>query len=74
MVLGWFIGPGLLIFMIWGNTNKDLSTVGAVLFTGLGKTAWSIGVAWMIIACSTGHGGKYLFFFRTMYFSFFFNL
>lgn len=44
--------------MIFGHTHKDLGPFGAILFTGLGKTAWSLGIAWMIIACSTGHGGK----------------
>ena len=28
------------------------------VYNSLGRTAWSIGVAYVIIACYTGHGGK----------------
>ncbi|XP_055322373.1 nose resistant to fluoxetine protein 6-like isoform X2 [Sitodiplosis mosellana] len=57
VVLGWVVGPLLLISMIFGPTKKELSPLGAVLYTGLGKTAWSLGIAWFIIACATGRGG-----------------
>ncbi|XP_031618020.1 nose resistant to fluoxetine protein 6-like [Contarinia nasturtii] len=57
VVLGWVVGPLLLILMIFGPTKKELSPLGAVLYTGLGKTAWSLGIAWFIIACATGRGG-----------------
>lgn len=57
MILGWIVGPALVLTMIFGPTNKSLNAVEAMLFTGLGKTAWSLGVAWMIVACATGRGG-----------------
>ena len=28
------------------------------VYNSMGRTAWSIGVAYVIIACYTGHGGK----------------
>lgn len=27
-------------------------------YNGLGRTAWSIGVAYVMVACSLGQGGK----------------
>lgn len=57
VVLGWVIGPLLLISMIFGPTKKELSPLEAVLYTGLGKSVWSLGIAWFIIACATGRGG-----------------
>lgn len=57
VVLGWVVGPALLISMIFGPTKKEFSPLVAVLYTGLGKTAWSLGIAWFIIACATGRGG-----------------
>lgn len=57
VVLGWVVGPVLLISMIFGPTKKELSPLAAVLYTGLGKTAWSLGIAWFIVACATGRGG-----------------
>lgn len=57
VVMGWVIGPLLLISMIFGPTKKELSPYTAVLYTGLGKTAWSLGIAWFLVACACGRGG-----------------
>lgn len=57
MVLGWIVGPLLLIIMIFGPTKKELSPIAAILYTSIGKTAWALGIAWFIVACATGRGG-----------------
>lgn len=56
VVLGWIVAPILLLAMIFGQTNKALTPIEAAFFTGLGKTAWSLGIAWFIVACATGRG------------------
>lgn len=43
--------------MIFGPTKKELSRTAALFYTGLGKTAWSLGIAWFIVACACGRGG-----------------
>lgn len=53
----------LNLIMIFGSTNKEISQIAAMFYTSLGKTAWSIGIAWIIVACATGHGGKIICFF-----------
>lgn len=57
MVLGWIVGSLLLMSMIFGPTKKELSRTAAMFYTGLGKTAWSLGIAWFIVACACGRGG-----------------
>lgn len=57
MVLGWTVGSLLLMSMIFGPTYKELSRTAAMFYTGLGKTAWSLGIAWFIVACACGRGG-----------------
>lgn len=57
-MLGWILAPSLNLAMIFGFTKKQLTPLTAIVFTAFGKTAWSIGIAWMIIACSTGRGGN----------------
>lgn len=60
LTLLWILCPMLNLILIFGSTNKELSQITAMFYTSLGKTAWSIGVAWIIIACATGHGGNLL--------------
>lgn len=43
--------------MIFGPTYKELTRTAAMFYTGLGKTAWSLGIAWFIVACACGRGG-----------------
>lgn len=57
MVLGWTVGSLLLMLMVFGPTYKELSRTTAMFYTGLGKTAWSVGIAWFIVACACGRGG-----------------
>lgn len=55
--MGWIIAPLFLCIMIFGTTKKELSPLGAVLYTGIGKSVWSLGIAWFIVACTCGRGG-----------------
>ena len=45
--------------MIFGTTKKDLSIFTIVMHAAFGRTIWGIGIAWVIIACTAGRGGKY---------------
>lgn len=49
--------PTLLIALVFGTTKKELSPLVAVLFSMFGKTAWGVGCAWIIVACTCGRGG-----------------
>lgn len=57
VVLGWTVGSLLLMSMIFGPTKKELSRTAALFYTAMGKTAWSLGIAWFIVACACGRGG-----------------
>jgi len=40
------------------NTVPEIPKVVTVTYGALHRTAWGIGVSWMIFACARGYGGK----------------
>lgn len=59
--VGWTICAGTLLFLIFGLYKTELSAVAAAIYSALSHSLWAACVGWIIIACSTGHGGLYLF-------------
>ncbi|KAK9498898.1 hypothetical protein O3M35_003448 [Rhynocoris fuscipes] len=57
LTLGWLLSSGLLLFLVYGLYGSKLSPVFAAAYSSLSHTAWAIGLAWIVIACSTGYGG-----------------
>lgn len=43
--------------------NKNYNVFESVLHAAFGRTAWGIGIAWVILACSTTNGGKFILFY-----------
>ncbi|KAJ8021728.1 Nose resistant to fluoxetine protein 6 [Holothuria leucospilota] len=60
-VIGWIIGLGLMYAMVFAlhNTSDQnpLPMWFSALWGGVSRTLFSIGVAWVAFACTTGHGG-----------------
>ncbi|XP_038121332.1 nose resistant to fluoxetine protein 6 isoform X3 [Culex quinquefasciatus] len=54
---GWTISTVLILYLLFGLFNTTLTQVAAAAYSSLSHTAWAIACAWVIIACSTGHGG-----------------
>jgi len=50
-----------LIYGLYGDVNGyvHLSNAVASLYAAVHRTAWAIGVAWVIFACVTGNGGQF---------------
>lgn len=65
----WIIGPFINLFLIFGQVNKHYNPIVSVIFPAFAKIFWAIGIAWVIIACTTGNGGKFdeLYFIITYY-------
>lgn len=39
------------------NAYEEPSLSVAVAYAALSRTAWALGIAWMVVACATGNGG-----------------
>ncbi|KAK7497003.1 hypothetical protein BaRGS_00011739 [Batillaria attramentaria] len=61
---GWAVAGGVGMAVIFGlydaskvTDTEPLEVWEAALWNSLGRTAWGVCVAWVIIACHTGYGG-----------------
>ncbi|XP_022257188.1 nose resistant to fluoxetine protein 6-like [Limulus polyphemus] len=59
-VIGWSLSIACNLSIIYGiypwNKGHLPSTEVAAIYTATHRTAWSLGLAWLTIACVTGHG------------------
>lgn len=55
---GWIISSGMILSLIYGLYNTELSPVSAAAYSSLSHTAWAIAISWIVVACSTGYGGN----------------
>lgn len=53
----WILAIGGIFGGIFFHIHKVYDPVYVPLYSGFGKMAWSLGVCWIVIACSTGNGG-----------------
>ena len=59
----WLVAAGLCLAVVYGpysaeSGGHNSTRAERAVYNSMGRTAWSIGVAYVIIACYTGHGGK----------------
>ncbi|XP_013776461.1 O-acyltransferase like protein-like [Limulus polyphemus] len=57
VLLCWLIAAGLCLSVVYGTYHVDMSNSTTSLYNTLSRTAWAVGVGWVIYACVTGHGG-----------------
>jgi len=63
-LLFWCLAAACNLSLIYGlygcaNGSVHLSNAVASVYAAVHRTAWAIGVAWVIFACITGNGGKF---------------
>ena len=59
----WGISAGLCLAVIYGPYSANaghhaISLVEADFYNGFARTAWALGVAYVMISCCLGQGGK----------------
>ncbi|XP_041974276.1 O-acyltransferase like protein-like [Aricia agestis] len=54
---GWAVCSAVLLFLVFGLYILELSGGGAALYSALSHSLWAACIGWVIVACSTGHGG-----------------
>ncbi|XP_058451821.1 O-acyltransferase like protein isoform X2 [Malaya genurostris] len=57
VVLGWTASTITILYLLFGLFNTTLTKIAAAAYSSLSHTAWAVACAWVIIACSTDHGG-----------------
>lgn len=57
LVTGWTLSIGTLLYLLYGLFKVELSKFSAAAYSSLSHSAWAMALAWIVIACSTGHGG-----------------
>lgn len=62
VVLGWFLAAVCNLSVLYGlyevARGNNLSPSISALYGSVNRIAWGIGVAWVILACATGNGGR----------------
>ncbi|KAG7202492.1 hypothetical protein KM043_017060 [Ampulex compressa] len=57
IVVGWLLSSACLLSLVYGLYEAELSSTTAAAYSSLSHSAWALGLAWIVIACSTGYGG-----------------
>ncbi|XP_046417290.1 nose resistant to fluoxetine protein 6-like [Neodiprion fabricii] len=57
IVLGWCLGSSCNILVLFGLWERHISVLTSAFYVALSRTVWAVGIAWLVIACSTNHGG-----------------
>lgn len=57
LTVGWTASVACLLSLIYGLYDVDLSPWAGAAYSALSHSAWAMGVAWIVVACVTGHGG-----------------
>lgn len=57
VVTGWSLSTASILYLIYGLYNTELSAVSAAAYSSLSHSVWAVSLGWIVVACSTGHGG-----------------
>ena len=58
IIVGWTLAILCNCSILFGVANKNMPLSLSITYSTLSRTGWSIGIAWLVIACCTNHGGK----------------
>jgi hypothetical protein len=64
--VGWMLATCVAIAVVYGLYTPDgstdkLNTDMSALYNATSRIAWSLSVAWVILSCASGYGGKVIY-------------
>ncbi|XP_017880967.1 nose resistant to fluoxetine protein 6-like [Ceratina calcarata] len=57
LLVGWTLAILCNCSILFGLVDKDLSSFLSILYVSVTRTAWGLGIAWLVLMCITNHGG-----------------
>ncbi|CAG9765410.1 unnamed protein product [Ceutorhynchus assimilis] len=57
LAIGWSSSLALLLALVYGLYEANLSPAVGAAYSSLSHTAWALCLAWIVVACVTGYGG-----------------
>lgn len=58
IVICWLCGSFLNLAILFGLYKRYISVLASAIYVAMSRTLWSVGMAWILVACCTNHGGK----------------
>lgn len=56
-LIGWLIAAACSVSVVFGLYHVEMSRTEALFYNAFCRSAYSVGLAWLIYVCETGHGG-----------------
>ncbi|XP_069121441.1 nose resistant to fluoxetine protein 6-like [Argopecten irradians] len=61
ILIGWTVSLTCVTSVVYGTLEENKGHLNSLqvdgVYNALSKTAWSLGLAWIVFACNTGYGG-----------------
>ncbi|XP_043578478.1 nose resistant to fluoxetine protein 6-like [Bombus pyrosoma] len=57
LIIGWILASLCNGTILFGLDNKNIPLSLSILYLALSRTGWALGIAWVVIVCTTNHAG-----------------
>ena len=61
-LIGWLLAAAIAILVLYGTYDSSgvpkLSNTASAIYNATARTGWGVAMAWVIVACATGNGGR----------------
>ncbi|XP_076346880.1 nose resistant to fluoxetine protein 6-like isoform X2 [Tachypleus tridentatus] len=57
VLVGWLLATGICMCILYGMYHANPGVKVSAFYFSVSRTMWAVGLAWLIFACVTGHGG-----------------
>ena len=61
-LIGWLLAAAIAVLVLYGTYDSSgvpkLSNTASAIYNATARTGWGVAIAWVIVACATGNGGR----------------